>query len=412
MTGRMTVKALCLLASSVVCCSGDGDHGSTLPSNALPITVNAGSPTPGYVNGLFTSIRVCVPGTTTCQTIDSVLVDTGSTGLRVLSSAAGGELSLTLPPADDESGDPILECNAFVDGYTWGPLRMADVEMGEEEARSVPIQVIGDPAFASVPASCSAGGGPGDNTLSGLGTYAILGVGPFPQDCGSPCADSVTAEKTDNPGNVYYVCPSSGCQPAAVAIDAQVQNPVSLLPIDNNGVVIDLSAVSAGGAPSVSGTLLFGIGTQPNNDLGSAVVLPIDPGTLTFTTLYLGRSYPLSFIDSGSNAIYFLDSEATSLPTCTGAAGSLFYCPDATGTVSFTATNQGTNGASSTVTFGVANTDTLFDDDNNYAFDDLAGTSGSSEYFDWGLPFFFGRTVFSAIGGAVAPGGPTPYFAY
>ena len=406
----MTAKALCLLASSVCCCSGGGDHGSTTPPNALPVTVNAGSPTPGYVNGLFTSITLCVPGTTTCQTIDSVLVDTGSVGLRVLSSAAGGVLSLTLPPEDDASGDPILECNAFVDGYTWGPLRTADVEMGGEEARSVAIQVIGDPAFAGVPTSCSASGGAGENTLEDLGTYAILGVGPFPQDCGSACADSLTAEKTENPGNVYYVCPSSGCQPAAVAVGAQVQNPVSLLPTDNNGVVVNLSAVSAGGAPSVTGTLLFGIGTQSNNGLGSAVVLPIDPGSSTFTTLYLGRAYPMSFIDSGSNAIYFLDSEATGLPSCADAP--TFYCPDSAGTVSFTATNQGTNGESSVVVFGVANTDTLFDDENNFAFDNLAGTSGSGEYFDWGVPFFFGRKVFSAIEGAAAPGGPTPYFAY
>jgi hypothetical protein len=207
------------------------------------------------------------------------------------------------------------------------------------------------------------------------------------------------------------VCPSSGCIPAAVAVEAQVQNPVSLLPIDNNGVLIDLSAVSASGAPSATGTLVFGIGTQPNNDLGDAAVLPIDPGTLTFTTLYLGQSYPMSFIDSGSNALYFLDAAATGLPVCE-APLDIFYCPVTSGTVAFTATNQGINGASSAVTFGVANADTLYDSEQNFAFDDLAGPSGSSAYADWGLPFFFGRKVFSAIEGAVAPGGPTPYFAY
>jgi Protein of unknown function (DUF3443) len=407
--------AICLVMTAflgAVCCSPGNGRSVPLPLNALPIAVNAGPPGAGYVNGLFASVTLCVPGTTTCQTIDSVLVDTGSIGLRVLSSNAGGELTLALPQSEDESGDPIVECNAFVDGYTWGPLRMADVQMGSEEARSVPIQVIGDPAFAAVPASCSAGGGVGENTLQDLGTYAILGVGPLPQDCGSACADSLTAEKTDNPGNVYYVCPPSGCQPAAVAVDAQVQNPVSLLPTDNNGVVVDLSAVSAGGAPSVSGSLVFGIGTQPNNGLGSAAVLPIDPETLTFTTVYQGQPYAMSFIDSGSNALYFLDPAATSLPTCTDEPADTFYCPETTGTVSFTATNEGTNGESSVVGFGVANTDMLFDDDDNVAFNDLAGTSGSSQYFDWGVPFFFGRKVFSAIEGAVAPGGQTPYFAY
>jgi hypothetical protein len=32
--------------------------------------------------------------------------------------------------------------------------------------------------------------------------------------------------------------------------------------------------------------------------------------------------------------------------------------------------------------------------------------------FDWGLPFFFGRQVFTAIEGASTPGGSGPYFAF
>jgi hypothetical protein len=401
------------LLVGLVCAPGcDRGTSAPTPANALPVTVSSGPPDMGYLNGLFTSITVCVPGTTDCQTIDSVLVDTGSTGLRVLSSSAGGKFSLTLPQQKDASGDPIVECNGFADGYTWGPVQIADIAMGGEKALSVPMQVIGDPSFATVPASCSASGGPSENTLQELGTYAILGVGPFPEDCGGGCADSPTAGQTENPGNVYYTCPSSGCQPAAVAVGAQVQNPVSLLPVDNNGVVIDLSPVSAGGATSVGGTLVFGIGTAPDNDLGSATVLPLDPTTLSFTTSYLGQSYPMSFIDSGSNAIYFLDATLTGMPTCTDLPTNSFYCPGGAAPLTFSATNQGVDGTDSVVGFSVVNTDTLLTNQDAFAFDNLAGPSGSSEYFDWGVPFFFGRKVFSAIEGAVAPGGPTPYFAY
>jgi hypothetical protein len=32
--------------------------------------------------------------------------------------------------------------------------------------------------------------------------------------------------------------------------------------------------------------------------------------------------------------------------------------------------------------------------------------------FAWGLPFFFGRTVFTAIDGQTTPGGVGPYFAF
>jgi hypothetical protein len=406
------MKALGFLFLGALLGSPGCDHGASTPENTLPVVVNAGPPGAEYVNGLFTSITICVPGTTNCQVLDSVLVDTGSMGLRVLSSAAGGTFSLTLPQENDPDGNPIAECGGFVDGFTWGPLRLADVKMGNEDARSVPIQVIGDPSFSSVPTSCSSTGGASEDTLATLNAYAILGVGPFPQDCGSPCDAPFTAGDTGNPG-FYYTCPSSGCQPAEVAVEAQAQNPVSRLPIDNNGVIVDLPSVSAGGAASVNGTLVFGIGTQPNNDLGGATVLPIDPVTLTFTTEYQGTPYALSFIDSGSNAIYFLNSNLSGVATCvdteTNTQASSFYCPPAT--VSLMATNLGINGASSAVTFGVADTDTLLTQ-NNFAYDNLAGISGTtsdSEYFDWGLPFFFGRRVFFAIEGSVAP---APYFAY
>jgi hypothetical protein len=362
------------------------------------------------VNALFTSVTVCVPGTTHCQGIDSVLVDTGSMGLRVLSSGAGGELSLDLPQQMDSSGSPIAACNAFVDSYTWGSVRLADIAIGAEKATSVPVQVIGDPSFGDVPTSCSAMGGPSADTLQALGANAILGVGPFPQDCGGGCSEDPNAANTENPGNVYFACPSSGCQPAAVAVDAQVQNPVSMLPVDNNGVMIDLSSVSAGGAPTATGSLVFGIGTQANNGLGGATVLPVDPGTLTFTTIYRGQSYGMSFIDSGSNAFYFLDPTAADLPACTNSNYNGYYCPNES--VSLTATNRATNGATSTVTFDVANAGTLFANQNNFAFNDLAGPSGTSEYFDWGLSFFYGRKVFSAIEGSAAPGGQSPYYAY
>jgi hypothetical protein len=37
---------------------------------------------------------------------------------------------------------------------------------------------------------------------------------------------------------------------------------------------------------------------------------------------------------------------------------------------------------------------------------------GSFTSFDWGLPFFFGRNVYTSIAGKTAPGGATPYWAY
>jgi hypothetical protein len=63
------------------------------------------------------------------------------------------------------------------------------------------------------------------------------------------------------------------------------------------------------------------------------------------------------------------------------------------------------------VSFSVTNADTLFNDDpSDNGFGDLGGPA--SGYFDWGLPFFYGRNVYTAILGASTPGGTGPYWAY
>ncbi|MFZ2085111.1 MAG: DUF3443 family protein, partial [Candidatus Sulfotelmatobacter sp.] len=158
--------------------------------------------------------------------------------------------------------------------------------------------------------------------------------------------------------------------------------------------------------PAVSGSLVFGIGTQSNNALGTAAVYTADPTSGNFSTTYSGTAYPdESFIDSGSNAYFFPSTTITQCGSTSDAPG--FYCPSTTQNLS--ATNQGANGASGTVNFSVANAETLFNT-SDFAFGDLGGTFSGG--FDWGLPFFFGRNVFVAIQGQSTPGGTAPYWAY
>ena len=94
-----------------------------------------------------------------------------------------------------------------------------------------------------------------------------------------------------------------------------------------------------------------------------------------------------------------------------------FYCPTATQTFSVLNSAQAsTNGAQATLSFGVNNADTLLDNPVNAsdaAFSGLGGPTGSTPLtFDFGLPFFFGRNVFTAIEGRSTPGGAGPYVAY
>jgi hypothetical protein len=398
---------------SLACGGGSSTKTSTITTsgqNVAPIVVNAG-PANNYANGAFATVTLCVPGTSTCQTIDGMLVDTGSSGVRVVSSV----LTIGLTPQKGTSGNPVAECLQFLGSYTWGPVQIADVQVAGEKAASVPLQLLSDTDF-TVPSAC-ANGMPSANTVTSLGANGILGVGPAVQDCGTYCEQVQTANF-----NPYYECSSSAsCQAVGQALGEQVSNPVSSFSTDNNGVIIELPAVS-GSAATLSGSLVFGIGTQSNNALGSATIYAMDPVSFSFTTNYQGTPYSGSFIDSGSNGYFFLDSSIVpSMIDCpntsTDSIAAFFYCP--TSTQNFTATNQGTNNASGTVSFSIANAETLFSSPTATVFGDLAGPSidgsGSSAvqpYFDWGLPFFYGRNVYTAIESANTTGGTGPYWAY
>jgi len=338
--------------------------------NVVAVTVDGGpfiaSQNSVYVNGVFATVTVCVPGTSNCQNIDHVLVDTGSYGLRLLAVAGGGEFALTLPQQVGNDSNPINECTQFVDGFIWGPVLTADIKISGESASSVPIQVVGNSTFTA-PAGCTAGGGTDESNAAGLGANGILGIGPFPQDCGSACTSANGSTPIEG---TYYDCSTSGCVAAFESLAAQVQNPVTLFAADNNGTILELPGVS-GAAASVNGVLVFGIDTKSNNALGTTPILGINttgsfPGD--FTTNYNGNSLTGSFIDSGSNALFFDNS---SISVC--ADNTSFYCPSGI-QLSQSATQVGANGTTSVVNFNVNNADALINGNPNAtAFNGFAG---------------------------------------
>src|SRR5512133_2572667 len=103
-----------LLATALFACfapiqgCGGGSGGETAPApaaaapsgnaiaaaaaNVHPISVDPGLG--GNVNLAFASVTLCAPGSSSnCQTIDNITVDTGSSGLRILSSALSASLA-------------------------------------------------------------------------------------------------------------------------------------------------------------------------------------------------------------------------------------------------------------------------------------------------------------------------------
>ncbi|WP_175969889.1 DUF3443 family protein [Burkholderia sp. BCC0322] len=361
----------------------DGNSGNT-----AVITVNAG--VANVINIPTISLKVCAPGTSNCQVVNNVLVDTASYGLRLVGSAVSGVLG-SLPQVTS-GGAPVAECGKFVSSYTWGSVRTVDLSIGSEQASSLPVQIIGDLGTTNVPNSCT-NGGASANTASALGANGILGIGPAPVDCGTTCATSTSTN------NNYYACPNgdnANCTVALVPVAQQVANPVHRF-ADSNGVSVSMPTISNNGQASATGTLTFGL-----PDLtGKTVMTSTTTGDVNAT--FLGRNVT-AFFDTGSNAYFFNDSSQTACSKNTQ-----FYCPTASTTYSATLTGQ--NGVSGTVSMPVVNADSLFSNPSTFAFNDIAGPFGSSGWLDIGMPHFYGKTIYFGMD-KTASGGAAPFVAF
>jgi hypothetical protein len=432
---KVFVSILLMGSGLVVGCGGASFRASApastgLPSgaNVIPIAVNGGpeASVPGggiYQNVPFASAKVCAPGSSTCVTIDGLLVETGATGLRVFDSDVA---SLHLPAVNASSGSPAYDCVAFGDGtYIWGSVQQADVVLGGETASKIPIHVIS--STDNAPASCSNGGSINLNTAIALGAKGILGIGFEPTDCFFDNQSTCDASDglTTPPFPAYYTCNGTDCAPAFIAKANQVANPIAHFPKDNNGFIVDLPAATKP-MVTLTGSLIFGIGTESNNQLTSdatVITMACDAFTTIFGNQTLGITNkttcdgPYSTIDSGSNGIYF--PNIPNLPLCptstTSGDLSSLYCPDSTVTLAATITGQ--DGKSKAADFKVDNGQQLITSAAT-APDAVLPTLGGKMDFGsgvvWGLPFFYGRSVYFTIAGQTAPSGAPapPWFAF
>jgi hypothetical protein len=389
---RFCCLAWCLAALLSACGGGSGTSTSVIggagavgfpPSaaslgdpNVMAISVASG---PGNnVNIPYVSVTVCKPGTSTCKTIDHILLDTGSTGLRIFASVLNATPALALPPQQVGSSSTLTECAQFLNAVAWGSVKLADVRLGGKLAASVPVQLLEPNMPVALSSSGLCGSAPVMAQPSTVGANGVLGLSLFAND-----------------KQRYFDCvnPSNRCA-IAVAATQQVQNPVALFDSDNNGVLVQLPALGSSGASSASGYLVFGVDTQANNRLNAANIVPVNALGF-FTTTVNGAARDNSFIDSGSNGLFFNDALVNSpLTTRCNTAAFGFYCPALT--QSLTASIQLAR-SSVDVRFSIENADRLVLS-GNYALNNLGGTFDTAA-FDWGLPFFYGRSVFTVIEG-------------
>lgn len=403
--------AVLLMASSLAACIGSNKStGSSAPStptlNTVTVTIDGGpSGATGQINHAYVTLKVCAPASQTeCATIDHVLLDTGSTGLRLVRSVvtAGG---VALSTTTDTQGQNVEECVSFGGGQTWGPVVLADVTLAGEKAAKLPLQLLDDTATdAPAPATCGAGGTL-INAVAALGANGVLGVGVLAEDCGTACVAPTT------PLPVYYGCATSGtCSAENIALGAQVANPVSLFVADNNGIIVSLPALTnANGDSTVQGELTFGIGTQSDNAMPAAglTVLGADANGY-FTATYNGGTTVLkALIDSGTDS-YALDD--SSIATCASGSFVGYFCP-AVAPLGVFAVNMGVGAynGSDTVDFAIADPSTFVA--GAAAFASL-GSPGGSGSLTWGMPFFYGRTIYFGIAQRTAGSFTGPFYAY
>lgn len=370
--------------------------------NVTPIYVDASPFNKRFVpNSIFADVKVCAPDNPgNCAVIDHVLVDTGSTGLRIFADQIPAQLLTALPVATS-GGEPLAECVSFISGITWGSLRKANIGMGGinqagKLAINTSIQIISDPAaqVADVPATCQSQGVI-VKTAADMSAKGILGIGQFAQDCGTACA-------VFSP-SVYYSCAQSPCRQISVPLADQVSNPVIDFGADNNGNIIVLPKLPNHVANRADGMLIFGLGTRANNALptGSAVLASTVLGY--FASDFNGRQLAKSLIDSGSTVVFAPSTGTVNLSSCEGSIAS-FFCPGSY--LSLPVKNMGLKGTASTISLHIIDALAIFSaNPQPYAIEGLAGLAPAPyNSLVLGASFFYGRSVGTLIEGRSAIG--------
>lgn len=406
---RITRLVLCasslLLSLALTACGGGGGGGSGTSSAAATPSTTTQSPSitstaanqiavgvtaaTGAINMPTVSVTICAPGSTTnCQTITNVLLDTGSSGLRLPAGVLNSTIMAALPQSTQNS-QPLAECAQFGIGNAWGGVRTANIQMAGEIASSIPVQIVNDPAIPVAPSGCNTAVAPYGNA------NGLPGISVFQQDCGAYCAQ-VQANAT------YFTCQSGACQATTLPTAQQVGNPVAAFPGDNNGTILAMAAIPGSGQTTASGTLTFGIGTQSDNSPATtSQFYAVSPTTGYFQTAYAGQNLS-SFLDTGSNVLFFQDS---SIPQCSQFPG--YYCPASTTNLN-TQITSASGTTSSAVTFALVNAQNAANANPSYAALPGIGVYRGGSIFDWGFPFYYGRSVSTVIEGRATSLGTGP----
>ncbi len=268
--------------------------------NIVPVEVRR--PSSSEVNNqLFVDVTVC-NAQQQCQTVPDVLVDTGSSGLRLFRPALQG-LDLDAVTVLDKR--PMALWERFGSGDLWGKLHWARVRIGGvETTETMPINVF-DRSSPGEQLPAGYGGRDLRDEADGIAGNGILGISPQRYSRGRYFA---FAGAHGTPSKFDW-------DRVKVKKSLQLANPIGHFPEPyNNGNVINLPEVDASsGQKTVQGWLGLGIG-QPTEMLfpeGSRVIThELDQDSLF--PVKLGERSLDVMLDSGATVIH-LDLDISAL---------------------------------------------------------------------------------------------------
>jgi hypothetical protein len=340
------------------------------PSNIVAVTVDRSS---RGVNVPAVTVTVCVPNTTTCQTIPHIELDTASTGLRVYADA----LKLDLAAETDAHGDHIMDC-AWIH---WGSIHTADVKLAGLTAQSIPIQVID--TTSPRPPACGVDHERDPDRFNG-----ILGVSPA---------------LTDTMPTAYFHCDDHHCVNDGVDTSLQLANVIARLPTDNNGCILQFPDIADAGTSAVTGRMILGIGTRANNQAPNDLIkIVVDEPWGQFKVQADGRTWKSAF-DSGTwayNVPYLSDERCPS--------DQIRLCPSAPTTIPVDVLAASGDVAYKT-SIAIANASLA--PPQAMALNNLGSAWPGKDLLILGLPYFFGRSIYYAYDHRSTTLGPGPWVA-
>ncbi len=381
--------------------------------NVIPVTVGRSLVSPS-VNVPLVTIKVCVPGTQICQSIDHVLLDTGSTGLSIFSNTTGGEINTTmtpLPHLQDVLGRNIYDCFAYGDGFVdAGGMYQADVYIGNHKAPIQTIGVFGDsetyfstlcqrnPVVNTQPS--------GDYVIQspsgtiGRGINGILGIAPYKLSL----INETTAQACDS----LFSCVAY----QYTSVNAP-SNILSRLTTDNNGFTLSLPSLtipadSEYNSPPFTGNIILGINTKSNNIITST---PIYLSSEGYIFCYSGSWKANILFDTGGVA-YFIGNSLINLLTPYGYSivyGDFIALPD-NESLHITLPSYDAHNTKINLEITISDTATMKKIWAGSVIPDLVFTNNIpqlSNTFDFGIPFFFGKNVSFLFDGATMQGNNT-----